>query len=287
MTTTTFADRTSRAPVGRAKGEILGRVARVLTVVAGVLMVVSAAAGLVDDDLYRDPEGLRHMLRGHDIVTLVVVVPLLGWSVRAASRGHDRRRVVWLGVLAFATYNYGVYVLGSAFNDVFLLHVGVLEASAVGLACGLAATNHRDVERPSRRSRRTAAALLAFLGVGLGAMWVFNALRFALTGEAPSESELVLPMASIHLGYALDLLLIVPSYLAAAALLWRQAPWGDVLAPVLLVGGLLQQLTYISALLFQDRAGVPGATAFDPGEPVVVLAYVVALALLLRRKEAD
>jgi hypothetical protein len=39
----------------------------------------------------------------------------------------------------------------------------------------------------------------------------------------------------------------------------------------------------MSALVFQYRADLPGATAFDPGEPVVVLAYVAALVLLFRR----
>lgn len=258
------------------------QVARRLSWVAEGLMVVAAIAGLAMDDLYRDPDGLRHMLRGHDLVVLVAVAPTLAGSLVMARRGARRGRLVWLGTLAFATYNYAIYVFGTRFNDLFLVHVAIFEVAVVALILGLTSTRARSTTLGQRPSR-AAAGLLGFLAVGLGGMWVFYALRFAINGDTPAESELVLPLASTHLGYALDLTLIVPAYAAAAVLLWRRAPWGEVVAPMLLVGGLLQQLTYLSALIFQTRADVPGATAFDPGEPIVIAAYVAALSLVLRR----
>ena len=39
---------------------------------------------------------------------------------------------------------------------------------------------------------------------------------------------------------------------------------------------------YVVALLPQDAAEVPGAVAFDPVEPVILLMYAVGTALLLR-----
>ena len=265
--------------------ERLDRAARWLSALAACLMAIAAATGLVVGDLYRDSEDLRHMLRGHDAVILFVVLPLLAWTSRAQRR-HVRARMVWLGCLTFATYNYAVYVLGTEFNDLFLMHVAILEASSVALVLGLVATSPACLPSPSRRDARVAAAFLLFLAGGLAAMWIFNAVRFAINGQTPSESELVLPVASIHLGYALDLLLIVPAYATAALLLWRRSVWGSVIGAAVLSGGLLQQLTYMAALVFQHRAGVPGSTAFDPGEPVVVISYAVALWLALRR-EAD
>jgi hypothetical protein len=87
--------------------------------------------------------------------------------------------------------------------------------------------------------------------------------------------------AIVHLGMALDLSLLVPLYAAAAVLLWRRAAWGCLLAPVALIAGLLHQVSYIVAMPFQVAAGVPGAGSYDPGEPVIVLLYLVATALLL------
>ena len=81
---------------------------------------------------------------------------------------------------------------------------------------------------------------------------------------------------------ALDLSLLVPLYAAAAVLLWRRAPWGYLLATVALVAGVLHQVTYVVAMPFQVAADVPDAVLYDPFEPVIVLLYLLATALLLR-----
>ena len=92
-----------------------------------------------------------------------------------------------------------------------------------------------------------------FLGLGLAAMWVFYSLRFAFTGEPAGESQLVLPAASVHLGYVLDLAFVVPVSILAAALLWQRAPWGYVLATVVLTFGTVYQLDYMATLVFRPR----------------------------------
>jgi len=91
----------------------------------------------------------------------------------------------------------------------------------------------------------------------------------------------VLPMSWIHLGYVLDLVVLVPSYAAAAVLLWRRAPWRYVLGTVLLASGVGSQLDYMTALAFQTAAGVPGATAVDPAEPLITAAMLAGAGALL------
>ena len=227
MTTTAdLAEHASRHLTERVGGQRLDRAARRLSIVAGLLMAVAAGAGLVADDLYRDADGLRHMLRGHDFITLVVVSPLLAWSLHRAGRGDLRARLVWLGTLAYATYNYAVYVLGTGFNDLFLVHAVILETSAVALVLGLLST-----EANGRRAYRTAAVgsppvCCCSSPSGSPRCGSSTRLRFAITGETPSENELVLPLATVHLGYALDLTVIVPSYALAAVLLWRRSCLG-------------------------------------------------------------
>jgi hypothetical protein len=267
------------APAG--PGRLPGR----LSVAATALMAVAATAGLWADGLYRESAGLREMFRGYDFVTLVVAVPTLAVSLALANRGSIRSRMVWLGSLGFAVYTYALYVFGSSFNDVFLVHVAILILASVALALGV-----RQADIPGlvsgfgwRAPTRFVAGILAFLSVGLGGMWIFYAVRFAVTGDPPVESELVVPLTITHLGYALDLSLLVPAYAATAVLLWRRAAWGLVVAPVLLIAGVLQQLTYMTALVFQVRADVPEANAFDAAEPFVLAAYVLGAWLLLRQ----
>ena len=89
------------------------------------------------------------------------------------------------------------------------------------------------------------------------------------------------PDLVVHLGIALDLAVLVPAYALAAVWLWRGIPVGYVLAAVVLVSGTLHQLSYMVALPFQAAAGLPGAVAFDPVEPLIALLYLLASALLL------
>ena len=112
-------------------------------------------------------------------------------------------------------------------------------------------------------------------------MWVYLALDNALTGDVPAGSQSVETDAIVHLGMALDLTLLVPLYAAAAILLWRRTTWGFVLGFIAVGAGLLHQVSYIVAMPFQVAADIPGAVSYDPGEPVIVLVYLLAAVLLL------
>lgn len=282
--TTPVLDLGSRheAQPARPVRQVPGEEARRLTFAVAVLASAAAVVGLAAPGLYQDDVGVREMYRGYDLVTLVVAVPTMLVALRSACRGSARGRLIWLGALGFTIYDYALYVFGAAFNDLFLVHVAILVAATGALATELLRYDVTTASDVPRAAARRAAGLLGFLGVGLGGMWVFYAVRFAVTGETPVESTLVVPIATTHLGYALDLVILVPAYLGTAVLLWRGRAWGVVLGVVLLIAGLGQQLAYMTALVYQARADIPGAAAFDPGEPLVVAAYAIGAALLLR-----
>lgn len=265
----------------RIENDRLGR-ARLVSVVTAALMVVSSVAGLWMPGLYQDPLEVGATLRAYDLVTLVLAVPLLVGSLVMSRRGSVGAQLTWLGVLMYSGYNYAIYVFGSAFNDMFLVHVAVLPmsaAAAVFVLLDLDVAAVRGRFRPGTPVRSISVVLL-LVGLGLAGMWVFHSLRFAFTGTPPGESELVLPMQAVHLAYALDLVLFVPGCVLASVLLWRRSPWGYVLATAVLVFGALYQVNYMVALVFQADAGVPGAPGFDPAEPFVAGVFLVALVIM-------
>jgi hypothetical protein len=116
--------------------------------------------------------------------------------------------------------------------------------------------------------------LLGVLALGLGGMWVVASARFAATGEIPRGSALVETDAIVHLGIALDLALLVPAYALAAVLVRRRTGWGIAIAALVLVSGTLHQLSYLLAMPLQVEAGVAGATALDPAEPLIALLFL-------------
>lgn len=257
-----------------------------LAVVAGA--TVAALAGLLADGLYlagRDgtgPEATAQMLRGYDLVTLVVAAPLVLWATTGARRGTLTGRLVGAAGWAYLGYTYAYHVLGNGLTDLLLLHVAVLVGSVLALGRELAALRAGTVPPDARRAARGAAVALGVLAASLGGMWVVACLDYAVTGELPAGSLLVETDRVVQLGIVLDLAVLVPLYGAAAVLLWRGRWWGVVLGAVALVAGILHQVAYLVALVLQDVADVPGADGLDPFEPVVVAVYAAGAALLAR-----
>jgi len=197
-------------------------------------MFVAAAAGLFVNGLYRDPTSVSSMLRAYDLVTLTLVVPVLAGCLVGVRRQLPAAEMVWVGLLAAAVYTYAFHIFGTTFNALFLVHVATFSAALFALIlalCSLDVHGVADQLRPTVHARPI-AAVLALLALGLGGMWIAVSLRFAATGEVPTGSALVETDTVVHLGIALDLALLVPTYAAAAALLWRRAAWGYTLAAV-------------------------------------------------------
>lgn len=292
MTTTHARSRSTRpnsqlpvAPApGSDRGTTLGRGATISTLTTAVLALVATAAGLLVEDVYTGDAATAAMLRGYDLVTLVVALPLLLLGLVGARRGTLVGLVLTASLLAYTAYSYAYYVFGTGFNDLFLLHVATLAVASTALLVVLLGV---DPERfrsagTGHVPARTVAGLLGLLTVSLGGMWVYHAVANAVTGDVPVGSALVETDLVVHLGMALDLAVLVPLYGVAAVLVWRRTGWGFLLAAVAAVAGVLHQVGYVVAMPFQVAADVPGAVTQDPFEPVIVAVYLTLVVLLLR-----
>jgi hypothetical protein len=277
------SDVTATLPQVSAPATVRMRVALVLSGVSLALMITATVAGLLVEDLYRDPSSTASMLRAYDLVTLVVVAPGLGMGIVGSRRGSTRAMVLWLGMLAATVYTYAYYLFEAALGDLFLLHVALFSSALFALILGLSAV---DVESIAKRftpktPRRWIGGFLALLAASLGGIWIYAAVQFALTARMPAGSALVETDSLVRLGMALDLSVLVPGYALAAVLIWRRNGWGYVLAAVLLTSGVVHQIGYMVALPFQVAADVPGATAVDPVEPVIAAGFLLAAVALL------
>jgi hypothetical protein len=254
------------------------RTAFLLSVLIAGLMAVASAAGLLIQGLYPDGEWAREALRGGDLVTLVVVVPLLIASLVLSARGSMRARLVWIAMLGYTLYNYAYYVFGAKFNDVFLLHIALLSMSIFALACAIPnviggiAARFRSV-----RGARWVGAFLVIVGIGQGALWIYLVLRFAATGQLLYD----VPVDGQHLVFALDLSLLVPALVVAGVLLYRRTALGLVLGTAVSVFGAAYQLNLMFAGVLQANAGVAGAKAFPPEGILLTIGFVAASAVLL------
>ena len=256
------------------------RAARATAWLTAILMAGVSAAGVVLPGLYEETDAVTAAFRGYDVVTLLVAVPLLVVTLGRAP--SPMLLLVRAGVLGFAVYQYAYYVFGMAFNSAFLAHLATFTTATVALGMTVRCLYPSALAWPEGKAR-TASFVLGLLGISLGALWISRSLTFAFGGPVPADGSLLVGTPALtHLGYAMDLAVLVPAYAAAAIGVWRRRPWAYVAAGVTLVAGTLSQLTYMSALVLQRVIDIPGATGFDPYEPFIVAVYVVGITSLYR-----
>lgn len=249
-----------------------------LSTAIATLMVIASTAGLLIDGMYTDGPWAREALRGGDLTTLGIAAPALIASIVLAWRGFRAAQAVWLGALAYSVYNYAYYAFGARFNDIFVLHIALLSLSIVALV--LAAANV-DVEAMAGRFRdvrgaRWTGGFLTLVGSILGGLWLFLAIRFAVTGELMAD----LPADGMHLVFAIDTSLLVPALVVSGMLLWRHTTKGLVFGPVMVVMGAVYQVNLLVSGLFQANADVAGAKAFPPEGIVLATGFAVAALVL-------
>lgn len=270
--------------LGMPRGSRSGlRGAARLSWAVAILMLIASAAGLLIDGLYTDGAWAREALRGGDLTTLAVAVPILTGSLVLARRGSLAAHVVWLGALAYSVYNYAYFAFGATCNDVFVLHIVLLSLSIAALVLVVASM---DVGAVAARFRHVAGirwtgAFLAVVGAILGGLWVFLAIRFAITGELMAD----IPIDGIHLVFAIDTSLLVPALVISGILSWRRTSGGFVFGPAMVVMGGIYQVNLLLAGVFQANADVAGVKAFPPEGVLLATGFVVAaFALFVPRR---
>lgn len=253
----------------------------VLSITVVVLMLLQAGLGLAVVGLYPEQTWAVASLRGNDLVTLVLVAPALALALVASHQRPTSASVLaWLGLLFYGTYNFAYYAFGTAFNDVFLIHVAAMSASTGGLVLlGSSIDATRAARGVAGGTRaRVVAVFTTFVGVALLGAWGTISARFAVTGDLPAN---VMPPSAVHLVYALDMGVLAPMFVLAGVLLWRRVPWGAVLAVAVNVSGA----AYLAVLWvvggFQADAGIPGTSWLSPVAIGSMLACLVAAVALL------
>jgi len=257
---------------------------RSLSIVLAALMVAQAGLGLLVPGAYRDVTWIKATWFGNDLVTLFIAVPLLLVAMRFAAQGSTRARLVWLGALGYAVYNYTYYVLGAALNVFFAMYVLTFVVAAAALIVGLVGTDPAVVAKafPVKTPARAIGGYYVFVAVGLSVVWLGTWAAYAFAGRpTPVETE------AFHLVAALDMTLMVPALVTGGVLLWRRRPWGYIVAPV----AGIQASLYLLVLSVNSVVAISRGIVAAPGElPIwgTLLALTfTATAWLVRARDAS
>jgi hypothetical protein len=245
-----------------------------------VLVAVAAWSGLFWFPVYAQETPIWAAEgKGGDAVTLVVIIPILLVSAMLAHRGSLSARLVWMGTLIFLLYNFAIYAMAVHFNALFLVYCGGLGFSFYALLGSLSSLSPSEIASiyGPRAPVKTMAAVLFLLAVVFAAQWLREIIPALLSGHAPkSVTDAGLLTSPVHV---LDLAIVLPGFVITGITLLRRKPVAFVLAPALIVFGILMIVAVagmIGALIFKGLAN-------DYVVAAVLVGMAAGLAVLLVR----
>ena len=234
-----------------------------LSLLIMILAVPVHVIGLVIPSIYRDPAVLIPQNFGTDVVTLLVVIPLLAAATIGVWKGSQAWRLLWLGALGYLVYAYGMFALAVRWNELFLFYVALFGLTLFALVIGLTGTQADRVRAMAgpRVPIRLVSGYLILIAVVVGAMWLAEDVT-AMVRRAipPSVTQFETPTNIVHV---FDLGIVLPAMVVSAVQLLRRQAWGYVLAGMLLVKAATIGLWVVAMIWFSAREGVRTPAAYS------------------------
>ena len=228
---------------------------------------------------YWDTVSSAAQMKGNDLVTLFVGLPLLAVSFLLARRGSLRGKFQLTGTLGFFLYTYLSMCVGTAYNAFFLVYVALFGLSLYAFILSMLAFDLKSLPAHfSEKTPRTAVAVVLFAaGAFLSLAWLGRIAPTLLSNQQPA-----LDNTTTMFIQAMDLVLVVPLCFLAGVLLLRRSAWGYLLATVGVMKFITMGLAVSTMVVNMALAGVAVSTAELTLFPSLVLANLVMALLLMR-----
>lgn len=219
--------------------------------------------------LLTGPAAMNGSARGTALVVLVIAVPMLVLSMRAAARGSARALMIWLGAAGYLLYNAVMFLFATPFNELFLLYVAMLSLAVWSVVAVLVSI---DIDALGRRFSPElpvkALAVYTWVVVALNTVAWLGTIGPAIVSGDPSFLDGT--GMTTNPVFVQDLAIWLPMLAVAAAWLWRRQPWGIALVGLGLVYWVIESISIAVDQWY-------GATA-DPSSSVVATSLVPVFA---------
>ena len=249
----------------------------VLSSIVAALLLISSIAGLLfgQRGLYEPNPATLPSFLTQDVITLVVVVPLLVICLSLMRRGSVRGLLVWMGTLFYIAYAYSFAVLGTWLPPLFLVYVAIVSISVYNLIFLLVSTDAEAVRTrfSDHTPVRWAGGFLMVMSLLLATMWVAMIVGDILAGTQPKSTLFVI--------WPLDLVIALPALFWGGLWLWRRQALGYVVGGIVLMKAAAEGLALVAqtvVTLFMSGIG----DDILPAYAVIGVGGLVLLGLYLR-----
>ncbi len=256
--------------------------AELALVLATALAAVSAFGILLPSTYARETPAWAAQAIGQDWFDLLVAVPWLALTSRRADRDAGAGRLLLAGGVLYAVYELVIYAFGVHFNALFLLYCGALGLALLTLLLlGVSLLRSPPPPWPAAGPpTKTVAGLLFGTGALFAFLWLAEILPALAHGETPASVGIAaLPTNPVHV---MDLAVILPAHVAAAAMLLQRRTAGEALATILLAFGLLMSASIGGMLLVMRLRAVPASSGVILGMTALAIVDGLLLGRVLR-----
>lgn len=255
-----------------------------LSIMAAVLGMIGNVIGLADwSAVYgRETQNFVDQALAQDAVNLVIIAPAVIITAMMAARGSLRAPLVWLGLLAFTSYNYVIYTMSVHVGPLYLLWIAVLGLSSFALIGGAIRLRPETYKQAAGdRPHLFAGWFQVVAGVLFAALWLRDIVPAIAAGRVPtSAAELDLPSSPVHV---LDLALFLPAVILSGILLLRRTGPGYLTTSAALVFMIATGLPAVATPLLAAARGVPPVWDAVPPLALIMIIAGITLVRFLRR----
>lgn len=220
------------------------------------LVTIVAVIGILDASLYLDPLYYTSQLVGQDLVTLLVVVPILFVSsVLAFNRNSDKSKLILGGIYLYLCYSYVFYCVPSTVNYLFFIYVGIVSISFYSLLMLYShiKENFTAITLENKSIRVLISIYLIVIAVFISLIWIIDSYGFITAGRQVFQTPSGEPINTV---YVLDLAFILPLCIYSGVKLIQQNFQGYVLSGILLVKTTLLGFALVGMTLGMARFGL-------------------------------
>lgn len=249
-----------------------------------LLVIGAACAGLFVPAIYaRETASWTAQGLGQDWIDLVIAGPALAVAALVSLRGGHRARLITAGLLLYTSYSFAIYAFAVHFNALFLVYCAVLGGATFALIAmvrdllGEAPAGWLEAHAPVRMTAVTLYVIAALFGV----LWLAQIVPALLAGvDPPGLHDTGLVVNPVHV---LDLALVLPAMVVVATAVWRGHALGIVLAPILLVFGVMMAIAIAGIVLAMYLRGLALDVVPAIAMAVVSLVSAAVVTVLLRK----
>ncbi len=202
--------------------------------IIAILATVSCALTIYNNDIYQDNSWLKAQWLGQDIITLVIVVPILLMSL---TRGIGQHRIKWwmlnTGLLLYFAYTYSFFVFTAELTFLYFFQVGIFGLSIVGFIRSCMLLSHEKVRFsfPRTNWKLLIVTYLFVIALMLGFIWIKDIASHLNSTIHQSNTFNGKPPL---IAYSLDLGIIIPLMIATGLMLYWKERWGYILTGIVL-----------------------------------------------------